>query len=587
MSVAEAIASRSTKLEEKQAGYSFGLLSLRQDALAGTVTGLIAVPLTIGICLMSEYPIQTGLVTVIFACVVSFVTSFIRPGNFVGTPGVAAGLAPVLALSVHKFGVQNMPFLIFLTAISQMLAWRYNLQRFILKAVPNYLIEGLLAGIGLKIALKFLPYTFETLVHDDNWLNAERLRILVISGGSLMLFIYLFLKFKARFPAIPYVAVIVTGIVIAHFFKLPMLHIEPVPVRLALPLPDMHSLTPVLFAELVGYALMLSLIDVIEQVTSNKAIEKLDPYGRPADSNNSLFAIWLANLGSSFFGGMTNLDGLAKSSTNALAGAVSKLSNIFTALVLLVFLINPHLLEYLPEYSLAVLMIFTGWKMIVGLTHVAEHGQYPLILALFCGILVFKIGIFEGLLTVLLLHGGISYTIYKHENLPFFKILRKFLGKFSDPGHPHDSATMLVTPDEETGGLRYSSVSEAPADKKNLQQFIDDWALGVNNRNLSTVVSTYDYNGLLWGTFAKELREGHSNIRKYFEHLFELDGLSVRIESGQVRQYGNIFIQSGKYVFAYDRKDGRVEIPARYSFVCKKEKTGWYIVEHHSSQFPS
>ena len=27
-------------------------------------------------------------------------------------------------------------------------------------------------------------------------------------------------------------------------------------------------------------------------------------------------------------------------------------------------------------------------------------------------------------------------------------------------------------------------------------------------------------------------------------------------------------------------------VPARYSFVCKKEKTGWYILEHHSSEFP-
>ncbi len=584
----ESFRARSTILpENEKVSAKFSAATLRRDALAGTVTGLIAVPLTIGICLMSEYPIQTGLVTVIFACTVSFVTYLFRPGNYVGTPGVAAGLAPVLALSVHKFGMDNMPFLIFLTAVSQMLAWRYDLQRFILKAVPNYLIEGLLAGIGLKIALKFLPYSYEVLQHDTHWFNAERLRIMAISAASMVLFVYLFFKYKARFPAIPYVVVIASGIVLAQYVPLPMLHIEPVPIKLALPLPNMYKLTPLLMAELIGYALMLSLIDVIEQVTSNKAIEKLDPYKRPADTNNSLLAIWIANLGSSFFGGMTNLDGLAKSSTNALAGAVSKISNLFTALVLLVFLLNPRLLTYLPEYSLAVLMIFTGWKMIAGLAHVAAHGQYPLILALFCGILVFEIGIFEGLLLVLIVHGTISYAIYRHEQLPVIKILQKFLSKFSDPVHPHSTETMTVHADGETGGMTYSSVTHTAAEKKNLSQFISDWAFGINNHNLLAVVSTYDANGLLWGTFARELREGHANIRKYFEHLFELENLSVVIESGEVRQYGNIFIQSGKYVFAYEKKNERVDIPARYSFVCKKEKTGWYIVEHHSSQFPS
>ena len=48
---------------------------------------------------------------------------------------------------------------------------------------------------------------------------------------------------------------------------------------------------------------MDDVIDVIEQVMSNAAIEKLDPLGRPANTNNSLLAIWVANIGSSFFGG--------------------------------------------------------------------------------------------------------------------------------------------------------------------------------------------------------------------------------------------------------------------------------------------
>src|SRR5688572_25467286 len=136
---------------------AFDAGTLRKDALAGVVTGLVAIPLTVGICLMSDYPVKVGLVTVIAACLVSFVGYQFRPGNHIGVPGIAAGLAPVLALGVKQFGMGTMPFLIFLTGIFQMVVWRYRLEKYLLRAVPRCLIEGLLAGVGLKIMLKFLP----------------------------------------------------------------------------------------------------------------------------------------------------------------------------------------------------------------------------------------------------------------------------------------------------------------------------------------------------------------------------------------------------------------------------------------------
>ncbi len=564
------------------------LETFRRDAIAGSVTGLMAIPLTIGICLMSEYPIQTGLLTVIFACVVSFITYLFKPGNFVGTPGIAAGLAPVLAMGIHLFGMQNMPFLIFLTASFQAIIWRYDLQKYILKAVPHYLVEGLLAGIGLKIALKFLPYTYNAITaHEFDIHNNDEVFVIFISLVSMLLFLYLFKKYKTSSPGVPYIAIIVLGVIISMYVPLPMLHIEPVPFQLLLPLPDQSTLTPMLIVKMVGYALMLSTIDVIEQVMSNAAIEKMDPLKRPANTNNSLLAIWIANLGSSFFGGMTNLDGLAKSTTNAMAGAITKLSNLFTAAVLGVFVAFPHLLTYLPEFALAVLMIFSGWKMIAGIFHVASHGQYAFMLAMFCGILVFKLGIFEGLLIALGLHGLITYIIYRHSDTSTWIIIQNFIKKFTDEIHPFSTETATVHQDDITGGLKYSSIQKIPSDKKSLTQFIDDWAYGINSHNVLNVVGTYDYQALLWGTFAKELREGHGNIKKYFEHLFELEKLHVEFESCEVRQYRDIFIQSGSYVFKYHNRDQVVSIPARYSFVCKKENTGWYILEHHSSQFPS
>lgn len=297
--------------------------------------------------------------------------------------------------------------------------------------------------------------------------------------------------------------------------------------------------------------------------------------------------MWVGNMTASFFGGMTNLDGLAKSSTNRMAGAVTKMSALFVAAVISIFLVFPGLLSHLPEFSLAVLMVFTGWKMIAGLYNVAHEGPYEFGLSMFCGILVFRLGIFEGLMISLLLHSFITYVIYKHQETPTLEILRKFILIFTEGVHPHATGTMEVSEDAAApGALVYRSVSRSATAKKDLDDFIQDWAHGINFHNISNVVGTYDAQGLLWGTFAKDLRSGHFHIRRYFEHLFELDNVRVHFDSGETRQYHEVYIRSGSYRFTYMKDGHQVEVPARYSFVCKRERTGWYILEHHSSEFP-
>jgi MFS superfamily sulfate permease-like transporter len=563
----------------------FTLETLKRDALAGVVTGLMAIPLTVGICLVSEFPVQKGLATVVVACLISFIAYMFRPGNHVGVPGVAAGLAPLLAEGVHAFGMENMPWVIFLAAVMQAVVWKFELAQYILKAVPAFLIEGLLAGVGLTILMKFLPYTYVPDGNSVTFWSADRIVLIFSSLVALGLFVYLYQRFKDTKPGIPYIAVIAGSIWVALYFKYPMLHVEPVSFQFAWPWADVASIKPSMYLDMLRFASILMLVDVIEQVMSNAAIQQIDPYGRKSNSSNSLLVMWLGNMAASLFGGMTNLDGLAKSSTNRMAGAVTKVAALFVAGVLSIVLVFPGLLSWMPEFSLGVLMVFTGWRMIMGLYHVAQHGSYEFGLSMFCGVLVFELGLFEGLMYALAIHSFIVYVIFKHSDVPTLDIFRKVVLIFTEGPHPHTTETMEVVEDA-SGGVVYRSVSRAATEKKDLDDFIQDWAQGVNFHNVSTVVSTYDGQGLLWGTFAKDLRAGHFHIRRYFEHLFELDGVRVEFESGETRQYHDIFIRSGSYKFTYFQKGRVVQVPARYSFVCKKERTGWYILEHHSSEFP-
>lgn len=405
-----------------------------RDVQAGVITATMAIPLSIGIALMSDYPIQVGLATVAFASFIGFLFAWFRPGNFIGAPGIAAGLAPILAMGVATFGIENMAFIIFMTATFQALIWKFNWQRYLLMAVPTYLVEGLLAGIGLKIALKFVPFLWMLpagmAVPEEFW-TADRIAVIVLSVIGVVIFLTLFKMFKDTKPAMPYFALILFGIVASQFFDVNMLKVEDVDFQIGLPIPDFDSVYLWVYA--IFFALMLATVDVIEQVMSNAAIEKIDPLKRPCNSNNSLLSIWVSNMGASFFGGMTNLDGLAKSSTNRLAGAFTKLSVLVIGLMITFFVFNSQYLDHLPYFALAIIMTFVGIKMVLGLLHVAQFGPYALLLGALCGILVFKVGIFEGLLITLALHAIINFIIFKNiENMPSGTIVRNYFDRFKD-----------------------------------------------------------------------------------------------------------------------------------------------------------
>jgi MFS superfamily sulfate permease-like transporter len=405
-----------------------------RDLQAGVITATMAIPLSIGIAMMSDYPIQVGLATVAFASFIAFVFAIFRPGNYIGAPGIAAGLAPILAMGIATFGMQNMAFIVFMTASFQALIWKFNWQRYLLKAVPSYLVEGLLAGIGLKIALKFLPFLWMLPVGmavDEAFWSDARIQIIALSIVGAILFLGLFKKFKDTKPALPYFALIVFGIVASLFVDVKMLAVEDVKFTLGLPIPQFDSLSLLIYA--IFFSLMLAVVDVIEQVMSNAAIDKIDPLQRPSNSNNSLLAIWVSNMGASFFGGMTNLDGLAKSSTNQLAGAYTKLSVLVIGVLITFFVFNSEYLHYLPYFALAIIMTFVGIKMFLGVLHVATFGPYPILLATVCAGLVFKVGIFEGLIVTLIIHGVISYVIFsKIESMPAGTIVSKYFQKFKE-----------------------------------------------------------------------------------------------------------------------------------------------------------
>lgn len=545
---------------------------LRRDALAGTVAGVMAVPLTVGICLMSDYPVMTGLYTVIFAGIISFITSLYRPGNFTGMPGVAAGLAPALALGVMTFGMENMPFVIVLTSIFQIIVWRFKLEKYILRLVPHYLVEGLLAGVGLKITLKFIPFLFELqsgeLSHFDqwahvDWLNFDRDKVVLLSICSFALFVLLYRAYKKKMPALPYFIIMATSIAMTFFMELPKISIESVPFQLSLPLPNFAGLSgselSMTLLKMIGFAMMLGTIDVIEQVMSNVAIEKMDPLKRECNTNNSLLAIWIANLGSTFFGGMTNLDGLAKSTTNTVAGAVTKLSNLFTSGFLFLVVLFPVVITTLPEYALGIIMVYSGWKMIANISHVRAEGRYALILAGVCALLVFKLGIFEGLLIVLAAHAIIQFIFMKRLGKTSQEIWQQFKSSFNEqPIFMLETADALTDP-------------QVPVYNRLIHN--------VNTKNIDGIMSLYHEHAVFVPSFSSRIRRNLEEIKDYYSTLFKMDNLVLSRDEIFLNKTEGQRIDSGMYRVSWDNSGARANYKLNFMIVIENER----IIAHQSS----
>ena len=540
---------------------------IKRDALAGTVAGVMAVPLTVGICLMSDYPIMTGLYTVIFAGVISFITYLFKPGNYTGMPGVAAGLAPALALGVHTFGIENMPFVILLTALFQAVVWKYRLERYILRIVPHYLVEGLLAGVGLKIALKFVPFLYDIEHETSTWLNFEREVIIALSLVSFVSFVLLYKYYKKKMPALPYFVIMTTSFVLSFFMPLPMISIDSVPFQLAFPLPHFTGMneqeTFYLILKMIAFAMMLGTIDVIEQVMSNVAIEKMDPLKRKADSNNSLLAIWIANMGATFFGGMTNLDGLAKSTTNTVAGAVTKLSNVFTSLVILLVVLFPIILEHTPEYALGIIMVYSGWKMIANIVHVRSEGRYALIMAAICGFLVFELGIFEGLLLLLFAHAVIQFVFMKRTGKSTHEIMALFRDTFK--------------PDTDKAVMEREDMIAEPN-----VPILDKWVKAVNSHDINALMQVYSDEAMMIPAFSTRIRKNKDQIKDLYRDLFEKHDLMVAPYQVISQKVDGVKIDNGQYKIKWKSGGFQETNDLRFSFVIKDGK----IISHHSSIEP-
>jgi uncharacterized protein (TIGR02246 family) len=136
-------------------------------------------------------------------------------------------------------------------------------------------------------------------------------------------------------------------------------------------------------------------------------------------------------------------------------------------------------------------------------------------------------------------------------------------------------------------GTASSALADDTADVKaaieNWGRTVADGCTGDPNK----IAGLYAREGVLWGTISPSIRSDAAGIQDYFKGACtKLPKLTVEFKDHHLRVFGNTAVDSGTYVFSFDKDGARADLPARYTFVLVKNDGQWQIVDHHSSAMP-
>ncbi|HMV86485.1 MAG TPA: SulP family inorganic anion transporter [Blastocatellia bacterium] len=379
-------------------GFRPGMFNnLKEDLPAGLVVFLVALPLCLGIALASGAPLFSGVI----AGIIGGLMVALLSGSEVSVSGPAAGLAVIVAAAIQNLG----SFRVFLLAVALsgviQIALGFLRAGVIGNYVPNAVIKGMLAAIGVVIILKQIPHAlgrdqnfegdFDFFFEMDKKSNTltdilsaiytaspAAVVITIISLGILLLWEKPFMQRYKIFKLIPgALVVVILGVLLNAAFRMvspdfPLKvedgHLVTLPVSDGLggffqqfTLPDWSALTN---KQVYITALTIAIVGSIESLLSLEAADKLDPLRRISSTNKELKAQGVGNLISGLVGGLPITAVIVRSTANVYAGARTRLSALTHGVLLFVcVLLIPNLLNYIPLCSLAAILFVIGYKL--------------------------------------------------------------------------------------------------------------------------------------------------------------------------------------------------------------------------------
>lgn len=352
---------------------------LLQDALAGWIVGVVAIPLAIAFGIASGVGPTEGLITAIIA---GFIISAFG-GSKVQIGGPTGAFIVIIYGVIQQHGIAGLLIATIMAGILLMLMGLFKMGN-VIKFVPYPVVIGFTAGIALTIFSTQMNDLFGMNLSDvpadflQKWLcyfhNLHSINWWAFAIGAISLLILIFLpRLSKKIPGSLVVIILMTFIVwilrkyagidsiktIGDLYTIP--NGIPAPHLPSLALAEGQTLFQ-LIQDLFPAAFTIAILGAIESLLSAMVADGV--IGDQHNSNTELIAQGMANIVVPFFGGIPATGAIARTMTNIDNGGRTPVAGITHALVLLlVLLFFGPLVGMIPMACLAGILIMVSYNM--------------------------------------------------------------------------------------------------------------------------------------------------------------------------------------------------------------------------------
>ena len=366
----------------------------KSNFASGLVVFLVALPLCLGIALASGAPPLSG----VLAGIVGGIVIGSLSTSHISVSGPAAGLAAIILAAITELGSFELFLCAGLIAGAIQLLLGFIRAGSLAEYVPVSVIEGMLAGIGVIIIMKQIPFALGSSgsLADPAALFADIHTGSLLVAGVSMAILIVWDKIPAlkNIKALPAALVAVgAGILMNQWFVASGSSLAiPAGQLVQLPVPDTwrEAAGMLTLPNFSGFGnsyvwmtgITIAIVASIETLLCIEAADRLDTHRRITDTNRELRAQGAGNIVSSLIGGLPITSVVVRSSANANAGATHKLSAVIHGVLLLVCVLAiPFILNMIPLSTLAAVLLLVGYKLAkpATLLHFWHKGLYQFI----------------------------------------------------------------------------------------------------------------------------------------------------------------------------------------------------------------
>lgn len=350
-----------------------------QDALAGVIVGIVAIPLAIAFGISSGVGPTEGLITAIIG---GFLISFLG-GSKVQIGGPTGAFIVIIYGIIQQYGITGLTIATIMAGILLMFMGLFKLGN-VIKFVPYPVVIGFTAGIavtifttqmndlfGLGISDAPADFIHKWICYAEHWHDVNWWAFLI---GALSLVVVILTPFISKKIPGSLVAIILMTLLawvlrsfcgvdsittIGDLYELP--HGIPAPHLPAIELEDGQTFLS-LVQQLFPSAFTIAMLGAIESLLSAMVADGV--IGDEHNSNTELIAQGAANLVVPFFGGIPCTGAIARTMTNINNGGKTPVAGLIHAgVLLLVLLFLGTLVGMIPMACLAGVLIMVSYNM--------------------------------------------------------------------------------------------------------------------------------------------------------------------------------------------------------------------------------